>query len=252
MGSILRKRVNEKFFSTWSSQMAYVLGYFVADGCIAVAKGRKNPFTFNITSADKKHLERIKKAIRSTHKICNKLVDENSKGFQIQIRNQALVRDLMGLGSTPRKTYNLQPINVPNKYFPDFVRGFFDGDGTVYVYTVNNTPQIKAGFVSSRSAFLRDFNHRLCGGLGIPVKRVRRIIDKNEGKRMPRYEIVFYVEDSERLAEFMYKSNPVLYLPRKRSIFASWRFIKRRTYIKLHYPSKIGWRLNPVLYASGS
>lgn len=53
-------KVDENFFKKWNPNMAYVLGYFIADGCITVSKGRKsNPYTFNITSVDKEHLEKM-------------------------------------------------------------------------------------------------------------------------------------------------------------------------------------------------
>jgi len=64
---------------------------------------------------------------------------------------------------------------------------------------------------------------------------------------MPQYSICLYVNDSEKLAEFMYGKNPTLYLKRKRDIFDKWRLIKRRHYIKQNYPSKIGWHLNEGL-----
>ena len=62
---------------------------------------------------------------------------------------------------------------------------------------------------------------------------------------MTQYNICFYIDDSEKLAKFMYGNNPKLYLDRKKKIFDEWKLIKRRHYIKENYPSKIGWRLNP-------
>ncbi len=224
--------------------MAYVLGYITADGCISVSKDReKNRFTLNITSAEKRNLFRIKKALESQHKISKKSGGGKRKylAYQLQIRHPVITKDLMDLGIFPRKTYNLNPIKVPDKYFPDFVRGFFDGDGTVYIYKVNGVWQIKAGFVSSSLLFLQDLNHRLCAHLGIPEKTIHKAKDKR-GK-IPLYSIIFYVEDCRKLAKFMYGNNPILYLPRKRKVFEKWETIKRHPYIKQHYPSKIGWRL---------
>jgi len=118
--------------------MAYVLGYFVADGCISEDKKRiKNKYTFNITSADLEHLEKIAKVMQSDYKISKKSGSSGSLAYQIQARNDTLANDLMGLGIYPRKTYNLEPIKVPEEYFSDYARGFFDGDGTVYIYNVN-------------------------------------------------------------------------------------------------------------------
>ena len=148
----------------------------------------------------------------------------------------------MKLGIFPRKTGHLNPIEVPEKYFPDFVRGFFDGDGSVYVYEVNKTPQVKASFVNASFTFFVDFNRRLCKALNIPSKTIHQE-NPQEGKLI-RYSVCFYIDDCEKFANFMYRNNPILYLFRKRKIFEKWKLIKRRGYIKQNYPSKIGWRLN--------
>ncbi len=38
----------------------------------------------------------------------------------------------------------------------------------------------------------------------------------------------------------MYSNSPELYLPRKKEIFDQWESMRRRHYIKVDYPSKIG------------
>jgi len=225
--------------------MSYVLGYITADGCITVSKDRRrHPFSLNITSVEKKHLHRIRKVLESEHKVGRKPVGRlNAFAYQLVIRNPVITRDLMNLGVLPRKTYNLGPIKVPSKYFSDFVRGFFDGDGTVYIYKVNKTLQIKVGFVSSSLSFIMGFNQQLCKNLNISTKSVHKKIDKR-GVRMVIYDICFYVDDCEKLVKFMYGNNSTLYLPRKRKVFERWKLIKRRHYVKQNYPSKINWRLN--------
>ena len=148
--------------------------------------------------------------------------------------------------SKDRKTnpYTLNPINVPNKYFSDFARGFFDGDGTVYIYKVNGTPQIKAGFVSPTLSFIKDFNQRLCKSLCTSNKSIHIDDNRKKNAKILCYSICFYIDDCEKLAKFMYQNKPSLYLPRKYKIFERWKSIKRRQYIKHNYPSKIGWQLN--------
>jgi len=226
--------------------MSYILGFIVADGCIYKRKDRKNSYILNITSKDRKHLLKIKKELNSDRPISTKYNSQKMLYSQIQICNREICKDLINLRILPQKTYNLGPIRVSEKYFPDFVRGFFDGDGTVYIYKVNGTPQIKAGFVSSSLSFITDFNQRLCKNLGINTKTIYQTID-NQGERMARYDIHFYIEDCEKLAKFMYRSSPSLYLLRKRRIFDRWKSIKRRDYLKQNYPSKIGWQLNQKL-----
>jgi len=66
---------------------------------------------------------------------------------------------------------------------------------------------------------------------------------------MTQYSIYFYVDDCEKLANFMYGNSSVLFLPRKHRIFKKWESIKRRHYAKQNYPSKVGWRLNEKVIA---
>jgi len=238
--------INENFFKNWTSEMSYILGFIVADGCILKRKNRKNSYIFNITNKEKHHLEKIKKAMSAAAPLGLKRSGYTKKKdcYFIQICNKEICKDLINLGILPRKTYNLNPIKVPDKYFSDFVRGFFDGDGTVYIYEVNKVSQIKAGFVSSSLSFITKFNEQLCENLSIPEKAIHQTTDKRTRRKMIQYNICFYIDDCEKLAEFMYRDNFTLYLPRKRRIFERWKSIKRRHYIKQNYPSKIGWRLN--------
>lgn len=227
--------------------MSYILGYITADGCITVRKNRKNPFTLNITSIDKTHLYTLRKAMGSQHKISKKTGESsNVIAYQLQISNPVITNDLINLGILPRKTYNLNPIKVPNKYFSNFVRGFFDGDGTVYIYKVNRTPQIKAAFVSSGLSFITEFNKQLCEAMGVSQKAIHKIHPQK--KKLPQYTICFYIDDCEKLEKFMYGDNPTLCLPRKRRVFKKWKLIKRRHYVKQNYPSKIGWQLNQKVF----
>jgi len=240
--------INENFFSDWSHEMSYILGFSVADGSIYKRRDRKDSFIFNITNKDYCILENIKRAMGAGYRIGTKASGYTGKKdyYYLQISNKQVCKDLLSLGIRPRKTYRLDPIRVPNEYFPDFTRGFFDGDGTVYIYEVNKTPQIKAEFISTSLPFLKELNQRLCRNLRIPPKSIHR--ESIKGK-MTMYGICFYIDDCERLANFMYDRNSSLYLRRKRQIFEKWKSIKRRRYFKQNYPSKIGWHLNQKLYA---
>jgi len=246
--------INKNFFKDWTSEMSYILGFVVADGCVGVKGIRKRDggkrYFFNITSKDKLHLGKIKRAMIAHQKIGSKISGYTGRKdcYFIQIGHQEICKDLINLGILPRKTHNLNSIKVPKQYFPDFVRGFFDGDGTVYIYKVNNTPQIKAGFISVSLPFITGFNQQLCASLNIPQKAIHKTVDKR-GNETAQYNICFYVDDCERLTNFMYGNSTSLYLSRKRQIFEKWQLIKRRHYIKENYPPKVGWCLNQKVSA---
>ncbi len=227
--------------------MSYVLGFIIADGCIGVkrltsrASGGKY-YYFNITSKDRLHLEKIRRIIGSRQKLYSKSSKAGGKEkyYFIQVSNQEICKDLLRLGVYPKKTYNLAPIEIPDRYFNHFVRGFFDGDGSVYIYKVNGTLQIKSSFVSPSLRFLKAINQGLCRKLAIPEKNIHAELPKKDGRRnTPLYSVCFYIDDCERLFKFMYRNDDSLYLSRKRSIFQEWRLINRRNYRKTNYPSKI-------------
>ena len=54
-------------------------------------------------------------------------------------KNSAIVNEMFAI--IPNKTYNIHslPRNIPNKYYKDFLRGYIDGDGSLYFTKENNS-----------------------------------------------------------------------------------------------------------------
>lgn len=125
--------VDINFFKDWSPAMAYVLGFFAADGGMCI-NPRGSKYT-QFTSTDKSILEKIKKLMHSNHKIGIKkssLDNPRSKTcYLIQIGSKEIYNDLLKLGFTPKKDLTLNFPNVPTLCLSHFVRGHFDGDGCV-------------------------------------------------------------------------------------------------------------------------
>ena len=61
------KTKNENFFKKWTSEMAYVLGFFCADGNLTI--GKRNNHYIEFTNCDKYILGKIRKALKSNHRI---------------------------------------------------------------------------------------------------------------------------------------------------------------------------------------
>ncbi|MEK7150558.1 MAG: LAGLIDADG family homing endonuclease, partial [Patescibacteria group bacterium] len=159
------KKVNKNFFKTWTPEMAYILGFFSADGYITVNKRGGQFWCIQIT--DKKLLEEIKKAIKSEHKISTRVGGRNeSTLYRLQIGSIEMCDDLRKLGLRERKTKSLVVPNVPDKYLADFARGYFDGDGNVWMGFLNkkrNRPilALKTMFTSCSLDFLNQFHKKL-------------------------------------------------------------------------------------------
>lgn len=190
--------------------MAYILGLITTDGCLVEHKNGYHGI--NITSKDKELLEDVKRTMQAMHKIGKK-----ARAYHLQIRNRVLFKDLLKLGLTPRKTRTTIFPNVPKQYVSDFVRGCFDGDGSVFIWKEprwRHTWQIRSTFSSGSGEF---------------IKGLRRVLHENIGLtkgylqlRREAYELKYAITDSLALYRFMYNTNCDLYLERKKRIFESF------------------------------
>jgi len=106
--------------------MAYILGFIYTDG--SLIEYRNGYHGLDITNKDITLLKSIKKKLGAGHKIGKK-----ERGYRLQIRNRSIYRDLLMLGLIPRKSKNIRSAEVPQKYFSHFIRGVFNGDGSVMV-----------------------------------------------------------------------------------------------------------------------
>jgi intein-encoded DNA endonuclease-like protein len=136
--------------------------------------------------------------------------------------------DLIARGIHPNKTLTLGAIEVPERFFSDFVRGYFDADGSVYIYQVNGTPQIKICFVSASRKFLEFLVSRLSSSLQISNKSIHCSLRNDRSNRL--YSTDFYINDGKKLSDFMYRDCPKIFMDRKFEIFKRWDSVKRRRY----------------------
>lgn len=147
-GSWKRKYdLNEDYFKVWSNNMAYILGFFVADGVITTGTQ-----TVSISQKEKEILEDIKKEISSNHPI----YINNTGVYVLNLNSKIMKNDLIDLhGITPCKSCNVQFPYIPEEYLNHFIRGYFDGDGHV------NPHKYFVSFVSGSYYFLYSLNQIL-------------------------------------------------------------------------------------------
>jgi hypothetical protein len=122
--------INSNYFKKWSEQMAYVIGFIASDGNICKT-GKSHMLQF--ASDDRDIIAKIKKAISSKAPVHLRTRPNGKISYQLRHSDPTIYNDLFTLGIKPRKSLTLSPPKVPKKYVRHFLRGFFDGDGSVWI-----------------------------------------------------------------------------------------------------------------------
>jgi hypothetical protein len=203
--------VNKDFFKIWTPEMAYVLGFFAADGNFK--KNKRKAHFFSLEICDKDVVEKIKEFMHSDHKIgLRKSKNKNHKDrYRLQIGSKEMYKDLQSLGFSENKTYNMSVPRVPEVYFKDFVRGYFDGDGNVW--SGIDHKKILIAFTSSSKCFLE--------GLGARLKEIGITKGGSLINYDTYYRISYGTKDSLKIYDFMYNREHygLVHLSRKKEVF---------------------------------
>eukprot|EP01084_Bolivina_argentea_P015210 28434_1 len=122
---------NSNFFNTWNPTMAYWLGFLFADGNVYKAATISN-IQLGLKCIDYGHVAKYKTALQSTYTLALYKTNFGTCRAAHSITNNVLAAKLIQLGCIPRKSLTLEwPKNIPDKYVHHFVRGYFDGDGSI-------------------------------------------------------------------------------------------------------------------------
>lgn len=154
----------------WTADIAYTVGLIATDGNLSI-DGRHIVFV----SKDIDQLETFKSILGLQHiKIGKSLGGQEHKTecFRVQFGDVSFYQWLVGIGLTPNKSKTIGPLTVPDEYFFDFLRGCFDGDGSIYAYwdsRWHSSYMFYINFVSASIPFvewLQGTTLRLCGVWG--------------------------------------------------------------------------------------
>mgnify|MGYP001581424191 CR=1 FL=1 len=193
--------------------MAYVLGFWFADGYMRIEKS----YRVVISSKDKQILEDISKALESDHPIKESKSDGCSS---ISFHSKYLYKSLQRRGGFRCKGRTITFPRIPKKYLRDFIRGYFDGDGSVffvnYIRTKDGRPtkELRTNFTSGSRKFLETLMRIISNEIGLPIKKLGIF---NEGSSL---KLGYGMKDSDTLLHYLYYDNFPIALNRK-SVFVS-------------------------------
>lgn len=192
----------------WSPSLAYVVGLITTDGSLS-RDGRH----INLTSKDIQLLEVFKRCLGLKNKIGLKASGFSDKKYPVvQFGDVTFYRWLLKIGLTPNKTKTIGKIRVPNKYFFDFLRGHFDGDGSCYSYWDNRW---ESSFMFYLKFYTASKKHILW--LRNKIKELAKTKGSlSQSRETPIYQLKYAKKESRILISKIYYKNNLPCLERKR------------------------------------
>lgn len=198
-----KSHVNDRIFeSIDTEEKAYWLGFLYADGCVHKFK---NSYKIELTlqESDLEHLLKFKDFIDWKESPKHR---DAQKAYRISFGSRKVAEDLINLGCIPNKSLVLTfPDKVPDSLIRHFIRGYFDGDGSIHLVENKHsiTPDIRIlGTKEFLEVLLTKFQ------TNPPV------IKKCKHNESNNYYIKFNKEDSYKFLHYIYE-DACIYLQRK-------------------------------------
>lgn len=191
----------------WSANFAYAIGLLVSDGNLS-PDGRHIVFV----SKDDEQISNFLIALDISVPVSySQSGYTDSKAPRVQFGDVLFYDFLLSIGLMPNKSKVIGEVGIPQKYFWHFLRGMFDGDGSIHSYL---DTRWKSSFMfytifSSASEdyiiWLRKEIHRLAGISGHVTGTTKTI-----------FQLKYAKADSLIVLRAMYPNNRVISLSRKR------------------------------------
>ena len=140
--NVSRKRSRTPILSNYFEKIdtqnkAYFLGLIAADG--SVFQCNKGKIVFSISLIDKDLLDLLSIEICGSDKLVRevkrKYRDGSSKMYEIKFSDEIFTNNLISNGILINKTFTLDFPNIDEEFISHYIRGYLDGDGTVYKFS---------------------------------------------------------------------------------------------------------------------
>ena len=183
---------------------------------------------FDFTSRDKEQVLNLKKCLNIKNKIGLKISGSTSKKtFRIQFGDIAFYNFLLAIGLMPNKSKIIGTVDIPRRFFLDFLRGHFDGDGTFYSYF---DPRWKSSFM-----FYIELTSASEGHVLWLQRRISKLIDikrrVTKSRNNSAYRLKYAKAESLKLITKLYYDRSVVCLSRKRAkIERALKVERKRSY----------------------
>lgn len=190
----------------WSNRLAYAIGLITSDGCLS-----KNGRHIIFVSKELEMMKNFKKSLGLSNRISTRIRngEKERRYHSLVFGDIYFYKFLNKIGLYSAKSKTIQRVIIPDRYFADFLRGLFDGDGSFYTYYDKRWPD-SFGFKLSFSSASTDFVNWLKKKL-TDLYSVKGYLHKGAGVM----SLEYVKGDTKKLFEVMYRNKSKLFLKRK-------------------------------------
>lgn len=198
---------NINFFTKITTEeQAYWLGFIFADGC--VQGGGRNVLEIGLSIQDYDHLVKFKNSLDFKGEVKTK-TNKKHKSCRVSLYGETIIKDLIDKGATPRKSRTLKfPTKIPKELYRHFIRGYFDGDGSLYVYEKLNKLSVS---ILGTEDFLSTLQEIFMQELGLTKVKIYKHKNITEYKKSRK--------DAQKILDYLYQ-DCTIYLDRKFNKYA--------------------------------
>lgn len=209
---------NEDYFEKIDTEdKAYWLGFLFADGNVIKVK---NQYRIQFRVDDKEVIEKFIKSINGNMSVKSYTGNRTIPYYGVYLTSEKMFNDLCKHGCIPNKSLVLKfPTTVPNYLKRHFIRGYFDGDGSVFI---NQKKWIKTPKTNPTVCYYSKIGICICGTLEF-LTEMSKIGNLNISKEHRRSTNCWVLRSSDQkiIKKFYYYLylHSTVYLSRKKKIF---------------------------------
>lgn len=113
-----------------NEEKAYWLGFIVADGYLNI---NKHMLRIKLGNRDRSHLIKFIKFVGGNEEMLKSEIhsETGNENFYVSLYSKEVMNDLLSLGVEQAKSGKEKVCNIDKKYYRDFIRGLWDGDGFI-------------------------------------------------------------------------------------------------------------------------
>lgn len=203
---------NKEYFNVQGHNMAWLLGFLASDGTVSSSD---NTIKIGLSAKDREILEKIKAEVEIENKIVEYTTQDGFDCVDLHWTCKEHKEELAKYGITPKKTFTIKPPTLLDpQYYIDFIRGYFDGDGSVNLIHSYGAPiGLRWQVCGATSEILEWIVETLHQQYNVPPVKVYR--DNNRGHY---YYFQYSTKAVHMIYDILYTPNS-LFLERKKKHF---------------------------------